>query len=86
MLAGGLILKNIPNLESPNIFHNETDDDLADYCICVQWICAYKRGSGKFKSNSGLYTTPLTVTRLFNQPATIKSIEDESGVCIEERL
>lgn len=83
---GGLALKAIADLKSPELFHNEADDKNAEYCIGVEWICANDRGSGKFRSNHGLYTTPLIVTSLLNQPKTIKFIESEFDVKFEDHL
>jgi hypothetical protein len=83
---GGLALKAITDLKSPELFHNEADDKHEDYCIGVEWICANDRGSGKFRSNHGLYTTPLIVTSLLNQPRTIKFIESEFDMKFEDHL
>lgn len=86
MTPGGLALKAITDLQSPRLFHSEADDVNAEYCIGVEWICANDRGNGKFRTNHGLYTTPLIVTSLLNQSRTIKFIENEFDVKFEDHL
>lgn len=76
----GKSLNSINNLKSQDLFHHPNDPLLSEFCIGVDWIKSYNRGEGKFKSNSGLYTTPLIVTSLFNQKKTVEFIESEFNI------
>lgn len=84
--SDGTLINEVTDLSSPNLFHNKNDEDFAEFCVGVDWIKAFNRGDGKFKTKSGLYTTPLIVTSLFNQPKTIEYIEEEFDIAIEELL
>jgi hypothetical protein len=86
VLGKGVRLSSLTNLASPNLFHDESDERLAEYCVGIDWVKASHRGEGKFRQNSGLYTTPLVVTSLINQPKTIEYLESEFGIEFEGLL
>jgi hypothetical protein len=64
--------------------HDNPDD--GEWLVEVQWIKTVTSDQGKFKSNSGLFTTPQLRASLDNQPKTIEYINEEFGVDLYELL
>ena len=73
-------------LEQPNLAKNQNDDEMSEYVALVDWISSVNASDAKWKSKSGLYTTPLIKASLENQPMTVSYLEKAFNVSFEELL
>lgn len=72
------------DLRCRNMADNSDSDDLCEYVAAVNWIKSVGREGAKWKSNAGIYTTPLVRASLDGQPATIEFLEEEFGLNMRE--
>ena len=81
-------IKNRRLLELPlvanNPGHDCDDAENSEYVCLVEWIASVPREQGRWKPNSGLYTTTHVRARLDGQPKTVKFVEQEFGISIGE--
>jgi hypothetical protein len=69
-------------LYQKNIFENSDDDDLAQYCVGVEWLKKLEKNAAIWEKNRNLFTTQQVVASMLNQPATIEYLSKEFGVDI----
>jgi len=69
---------------APTLGENFDNDDKCEYVALVEWIVAVNRDQAKWKSKTGIYTTPLVRASLNNQPKTIEFLEKEFGVNLRD--
>jgi uncharacterized protein len=60
--------------------------DLCEYPLLIDWVRTVPRDQAKWKSKSGLYTTPLVKASLDNQPDTIVFVEREFDIKLGELI
>ena len=62
------------------------DDLLCEYVAKVRWLADVDRDEAHFKSNSGLFTTPLVRASLEAQPRTISYLEHKFEIDFDDIL
>ena len=73
-------------LGCPELATNSFNDELSEYVAIVDWIASVEAQHGKWKSKSGLYTTPLIRASLDKQPVTVAFLEASFNLSIPELL
>lgn len=73
-------------LECKNMGENSNNLNKSEYVALVEWIKTVSRENAKWKSNSGLYTTPHVRASLDRQTKTIGYIENEFDVDIHKLI
>lgn len=63
---------------------NMESDEYSEYVCLVQWIRAVDRNQAKFKRRSGLFTTTSVRASLDRQTETLKFLNAEFDVCLED--
>lgn len=73
------------DLIQPNIYKKNAFTKDCDHLIKIDWIKAVDQKSAKPKK-AGIFTTPLVVASLANQPKTLEYLEQEFGVSFKKLL
>jgi len=73
-------------LQCPELATNSSNNELSEYVAIVDWLTSVEAQHGKWKSKSGLYTTPLIRASLDKQPVTVAFLEASFNLSIPELL
>ena len=76
----------LQRLGCPELATNSFNDELSEYVAIVDWLGSVEAQHGKWKSKSGLYTTPLIRASLDKQPVTVAFLEASFNLSIPELL
>ncbi len=76
----------VKSLVQPRLLEVEKEIKDEEHLIAVEWIKAVKRDDAKWKKGESLFTTPLVIASLENQPDTVTFLEKEFGVSFESLL
>lgn len=71
-------------LQANAMFANIESDDLCEYVALVKWVVTVDRNQAKWQKKAGIYTTTHVRASLDAQPETVKFIEREFQLSIEE--
>ncbi len=71
------------SLKSSNIKANYNDMEKSEYVALVEWIVAVDRKDARWKPKRGLFTSQLVTASLDGQSVTVKYLEREFNVDIE---
>jgi len=74
------------DLVCKGLLDNCDNDNLCEYAAAVDWVASVERGSAKWKSKFGLYTTTHVRASLDGQPKTLEFLEKEFGVSFRALL
>jgi hypothetical protein len=74
-LCGKPLLQH--SLVCSGLSDNAESDELSEFVVAVEWIRTVDRSAAKWKSKSGLYTTPLIRASLDGQPGTVAFLEKQ---------
>jgi len=84
LIGNELLLEK--RLTCPNIKENSNDPNKSEYVALVEWIRICSRSEAKWKPRSGLFTSQLVRASLDNQPTTIKYLETEFSVNVDDLI
>ena len=73
-------------LQCPGLATNSSNNELSEYVAIVDWLTSVEAQHGKWKSKSGLYTTPLIRASLDKQQVTVTFLEASFNLSIPELL
>lgn len=69
-------------LQQPNLFENQDNNDLAQYCVGVRWIKKVDKDNAIWEKNKNLFTTQQIVASMLNQTATIEYLNEKFDINI----
>jgi uncharacterized protein len=71
-------------LVAPGMTTHAADPDRCEYPIAVEWIQSVPREQAKWQRKAGLFTTQLVKASLDGQPETLRFVEAQFGVKLDE--
>ncbi len=85
VVINGVLLLDLP-LRCPNMRDNYESNEKSEYVCLVNWKTTVSRQNGKWKKNTGLFSTQLVRASLDNQKATLDFLESEFNIKLTELI